>query len=505
MVLFLNQADAATYYVSASSGNDANPGTQSSPWKTIAKATSTLVAGDTVNVLTGTYNEVVNPKNSGMASAPITYQGSSGTMIDGTGLHGDQTNGQFNIVGKSYISVFGFNFIHAYGNGIHLDSSNNIKLGNNTFNSDFGWNPINIFNGNHDIEVFNNYINRTYVGTYPWGQPWAEMISVDNGSNISVHDNTIDYNQLGEGIDFKDGTNNSQMFRNKVSNTNQSTSLYVDGWQIGASFIDIYDNIVTNPTGPGIGVANELMGIVHDLNIYNNIVYSTSIGLGIGYYGHGLINNLVVSNNTIYNSQVAINMAQTWNSGDVTVTNVIFNNNLLDGDTISVGYGAGEASNNGFYNSGPAFGTSPVSGNPLFVNLAAMDFHLALGSPYINSGTSSNAPVTDFDGNVRPQGGAFDIGAYEYVSVSRDTIPPSVPSNPLVSSVQITLAWTASTDNVGVAGYDIYRNGTKIGTSTTNSYVDAGLSPGSYTYTVDAYDAAGNVSARSLGTTSTIQ
>jgi fibronectin type 3 domain-containing protein len=81
-----------------------------------------------------------------------------------------------------------------------------------------------------------------------------------------------------------------------------------------------------------------------------------------------------------------------------------------------------------------------------------------------------------------------------------DTIPPSNPTNlsaSPVSPTQIILTWTAST-SVGVTGYNIYRNGTLVGTSTTNAYSDTVLTPATYyTYTVSAYDAAGNVSALS--------
>src|SRR3989441_24250 len=82
-----------------------------------------------------------------------------------------------------------------------------------------------------------------------------------------------------------------------------------------------------------------------------------------------------------------------------------------------------------------------------------------------------------------------------------DTTPPSVPTNlsaSAVSSSQITLSWTASTDNVGVAGYQIYRGGSQIATTSLTSYADTGLSPAAtYVYQVSAYDAAGNVSALS--------
>jgi chitodextrinase len=82
-----------------------------------------------------------------------------------------------------------------------------------------------------------------------------------------------------------------------------------------------------------------------------------------------------------------------------------------------------------------------------------------------------------------------------------DTAAPSAPTGLTASSTsssQITLYWNASTDNVGVAGYKIYRNGSYLTSVTTLSYSDTGLSAGtSYSYTVAAYDAAGNVSAQS--------
>src|SRR2546422_2307 len=82
-----------------------------------------------------------------------------------------------------------------------------------------------------------------------------------------------------------------------------------------------------------------------------------------------------------------------------------------------------------------------------------------------------------------------------------DITPPSVPTNlsaSAVSSSQITLSWTASTDNVGVAGYTIYRGGSQIATTSLTSYSDTGLSPSTaYVYQVAAFDAAGNVSALS--------
>lgn len=92
---------------------------------------------------------------------------------------------------------------------------------------------------------------------------------------------------------------------------------------------------------------------------------------------------------------------------------------------------------------------------------------------------------------------------------SADNIQPSMPTSlaaTAMSSSQINLAWTASTDNVGVSGYKIFRGGVQISTSTTPTYSHTGLTPSTnYTYTVSAYDAAGNNSAQSASANSTTQ
>jgi chitodextrinase len=88
-----------------------------------------------------------------------------------------------------------------------------------------------------------------------------------------------------------------------------------------------------------------------------------------------------------------------------------------------------------------------------------------------------------------------------------DTQPPSAPSNLLVTSstaTSIALVWTASTDNVGVAGYDVYLNGVKVWMPSGTSFTYLGLSCATtYTAAVDAYDAAGNHSPKTAVTVAT--
>jgi chitodextrinase len=102
-----------------------------------------------------------------------------------------------------------------------------------------------------------------------------------------------------------------------------------------------------------------------------------------------------------------------------------------------------------------------------------------------------------------------DVKAYvvDTGANSTDTTPPSVPTGltaTAASASRINLAWSAATDNVGVAGYRIYRNGARIATSASTSYADTGLTADTtYSYTVAAVDAAGNTSAQSSAASAT--
>jgi chitinase len=82
-----------------------------------------------------------------------------------------------------------------------------------------------------------------------------------------------------------------------------------------------------------------------------------------------------------------------------------------------------------------------------------------------------------------------------------DTTPPSAPTNLSVTpgkGKKIVLAWTASTDNIGVAGYRVLRDETQVGQTQATTYTDTlGGNRPTATYVVVAYDLAGNVSAPS--------
>jgi hypothetical protein len=128
----------------------------------------------------------------------------------------------------------------------------------------------------------------------------------------------------------------------------------------------------------------------------------------------------------------------------------------------------------------------------------------ATGTQYPFSGTLDEVRIYN-----RALSASEITDLYNYTGAALDTQAPSVPTGltaTAVSSSQIDLSWTASTDDVGVTGYRIYRGGVEIATSTTTSHSNTGLSASTtYTYTVAAYDAAGNQSAQSASASATTQ
>jgi hypothetical protein len=116
------------------------------------------------------------------------------------------------------------------------------------------------------------------------------------------------------------------------------------------------------------------------------------------------------------------------------------------------------------------------------------DAPLAVGQSFFDPLSSLSITTTSVSGGV----------ATVNVGWGADAIAPSTPGNPQVVATGTNTArfsWSASTDNRGVTGYRVSRNGTVLGTVSTLLYNDAGLTPGSsYTYSVVALDAAGNTS-----------
>jgi chitodextrinase len=119
------------------------------------------------------------------------------------------------------------------------------------------------------------------------------------------------------------------------------------------------------------------------------------------------------------------------------------------------------------------------------------------------TGYSYSVVAVDARGGTSPPSNAVSVTT----TAAPDRTAPSAPGS-LAAQVsglgQVSVSWTSSTDNVGVTGYRLSRNGSPLGTQAGTGYADSGLSPGTtYTYTVTALDAAGNASAASTALVTT--
>ena len=127
----------------------------------------------------------------------------------------------------------------------------------------------------------------------------------------------------------------------------------------------------------------------------------------------------------------------------------------------------------------------------------------------LTAGTAYSFTVRakDLAGNVSAASSA--VSATTQTGTVTDTTAPSVPSGltaGTTTTTSVPLSWTASTDNVAVTGYDVYRGTTLVGTTTSTSYTVTGLTAATaYSFTVRAKDAAGNVSAASAAASATTQ
>ena len=159
--------------------------------------------------------------------------------------------------------------------------------------------------------------------------------------------------------------------------------------------------------------------------------------------------------------------------------------------------------------SGTTILTATASDNAAVASVQFQVDGTAVGSPIttapytynLNTSTLSNsthiitALAKDTSNNIAVS------SAVPIVVSNINAVGPSVPSGLVVvntDQTDDTFTWTASTDNAAITSYDIYRNGTQIGTALTPTFTDSGLSPATtYSYTVTAQDSTGNTSAPS--------
>ncbi|MBA2642777.1 MAG: fibronectin type III domain-containing protein [Actinobacteria bacterium] len=161
--------------------------------------------------------------------------------------------------------------------------------------------------------------------------------------------------------------------------------------------------------------------------------------------------------------------------------------------------------------------TATLAWNPATDNVAVAGYSLSRSG--VELATTSETSYS-FSGLVCGKTHAVAVRSYDvarnysswvayYVTTAScgDVTPPSAPTGLVQTNTTTTgmsVAWSAATDNVGVAGYDVFRNGALAGSASGVSYALSGLTCGTaYAIGVEAVDGAGNRSARTSATMST--
>ena len=177
---------AATYYVSGATGSDGNPGTLSSPWKTIAKASSVLQSGDTVLIRKGTYKEMIKPARSGVAGKYITYARYNAEEAIITGVYDG-----VDLRGRSYIILDGLKVLNVGHYWVNMRESSTHNIIRNCYmKTALGWGGIQMENGSNYNKILKNTFISTCDGTD--GGP-HDSIYCWNCSHNLIEDNDFQY------------------------------------------------------------------------------------------------------------------------------------------------------------------------------------------------------------------------------------------------------------------------------------------------------------------------
>lgn len=417
-------AHAATYYVDPT-GSDINAGTLEEPWRTIQHAADTLAAGDTVLIQPGVYLESVSLTISGAPGQPITYRALPGAALESP---------------DPQLSLSGLDVKAGVGNLV-LDG---FELRNGFHETIF------VRSGADGISIRNCNLHGNRLGIW-----------IDSASDVEVDGCQI-HGNLAKGLRVS-GTSRFVTVRNTVSTAND------DGWEcLGdadgfvveetASEVTFIDCEASANGEDGFDIQGNGVTLLRSKSTDNNCA-------GIKIAQSGRIENAIVTGNNLgittgnyYNAEIAIEILNSTIAGnagqqlylrgsllsppspyDVLVRNVIAygpgkaievmpvvrlteDHNLFFRDDTTSGVVVrhtgteirrytGQEVNAGVWRleSGQGAGTWAI--DPDFADLAS--YRLRADSAGIDAGEPAGAPLEDREQAERPQGGGFDLGAYE--------------------------------------------------------------------------------------------
>ena len=411
-----SEAWAKTYYV-ATTGNDdtSNSGTlRDKPFRTIQRAANVVAAGDTVKIFGGRYPAFALNRVRGTSNAPIIFEpASSARVIVDRHLGGGNGLRAIELSSCSYIIVDGLEVTDSdplIDKHKNCDVINQLETCGST-QRQFRFTSRNGIKINSSTESPSHHITLQNLTVFHNGS----QAILGRGHNFRILNNHIHSNgAIGEGYGMYI-VGDKHIIRGNRSHDNNGPGIRT-GTDGGAS------GYLTNSVIEENQIYDNIRPYVHYRNFTEPVLIRYG-GMGIVlWHGH----NNIIRNNLIYNN----GNTGIWLNGDSPFKNQVYNNTIYGNRRGGVYiYHDGEANivrNNIIVANGTRYGALTLkNGNNIashnilsgvggFVNAKAFDFRLRPDSPARDKGMSLQAVAVDFLGVARPQGPAYDIGAYEF-------------------------------------------------------------------------------------------
>lgn len=433
-----------TFYVSTTGSNSAT-GSITNPWQTIEYGANLLQPGDTLLVRQGTYNGYFGISAAGQENNEIVISNypNEEVIIDGSSIATQPSQGQYHNmigIGGDYTIFKGFIVQYAALRSI-VTGADHVTFDSLTVRNGYAT-GITIYGGSYNTiknctiyDLF-DYDNSATGG----GGGNADGISLNAGSGMPYPDigytviknNTI-YNTSDDGIDTW-STRGNTIVNNIIYNTGFTN--------LGNG----YTGALGLPAGNGNGIKLGGGGNSGYNIASNNISYNNRLA---GFDGNSGQENKFY-NNTAFNNPVGFRLLR----ANYSIKNNITYNNSSAAFQFTDAYPTDSSNNSWELNiTNPQF-ASENPNDPMFLKLSA-------SSPAIDAGTDliSEGVTMDINGTPRPQGLAFDIGAFEFSNtlntpVFENTLGFKVFPNPTTNTIKIQ-GLKANQENTN---YIIYNN-----------------------------------------------